>query len=375
MKITKVEATGLYYRLRKPYYTSQRATDSRSCILVFVHTDEGIVGIGESDCAGGPLESTVTVIEQEIAPVVTGKDPFAVEAIWREMYQSRIQHGRRGILMHAMSGIDIALWDIIGKAAKLPLYKILGANSSRLRTYASGGYYMGDLDDRLGMTGLLENLESSLEKGFVDYKMKIGRLSVEADMNRVREVRKRLPDDGELMVDSNFVYDLPAALKCIPYLEELEVKFWEEPLHVDNPEDAAYLATKTRIPLAGSENETSMFGFRDIMSKNAAYYLQPNVSRTGGITALKKIAGMAEAWNRVIAPHCYSTMINIVATMHVLASIPNGLFLEWDANETPFREDLIAQSFTIDGGYVNLQDGPGLGIELNMDTVNKYRKC
>lgn len=185
MKITDVKVIGLNYPLKRPFYSSVRKTTSRSCVLVQIYTDEGIIGLGEADYAGGPASSTMKIISEEIIPLVIGKDPFQIEAIWQAVYSARMQHGRRGILMHALSGVDIALWDIVAKAANLPLYKLLGSYANQVPVYASGGLYQDDLDPS-GMKGLLEEVNTCLEKGFKAYKMKIGKLSLKADLNRLK---------------------------------------------------------------------------------------------------------------------------------------------------------------------------------------------
>jgi len=371
LKIVDVKVMGLTYPLKEPFYSAVRKTVARSCVLLEVHTDAGIVGLGEADYAGGPPASTIQVLREEIIPLILGKDPFEVEGIGKTIYDARMQHGRRGILMHALSGVDIALWDIIGKAAKLPLYQLLGSNTDRVRVYASGGLYRDEFDPT-GMKGLLEEVQAALERGFQAYKMKIGRLSFAADLKRVQEVRKLLGPDRELMVDCNNNWDLPTALKWLPYLEELDVKFIEEPFPVDNLEDSARLAEKTRIPLAGFENETNLWGFRDIITKNAAYFIQPNAARVGGITAMRKIAALAQAFNRSVCPHAFSSMVCIMANMHLLATLPNGVFLEYDVNENALREELNLHPLVIDNGWVQLPQRPGLGVELNRDTVGKY---
>ena len=378
MKITDVKTTAMKYPMD---YTFSNAVDgpamlrARQCLIVEVFTDEGIAGVGEADLVGCPPETTMAVIEKELKPLVLGKDPLAVEQLWELMYSARIMHGRRGLLMHAISGIDIALWDIIGKAAGLPLCRLLGCYSDRVPAYASGGMYKGtDEENPDGMNGLQEEIETAVRRGFRAYKMKIGkrRLSIAADMRRVEEARRLLGPDTPLMVDCNCSWDYARAVKTIPYLEELDVKFIEEPVPVDMVETSARIAATTRIPIAGYESETHLLGFLDLMQRGKVYYLQPDACRVGGITALRKIIALSQVYEREICTHAWSSAVSLAANLHLMATASNADFLEYDINPNALREELSVHPFILEQGNVLLPQRPGLGVELNPDTVKKY---
>lgn len=370
MKITDVKVTGLSYRLEKPIYSAYHYIPTRDCIIVEVFTDEGLVGIGEAGYAGGPVQSTMAVLEKELAPMVIGEDPQAIEKIWNKIYLTSIAHGRRGIIMHAISGLDIALWDLAGKIAGMPTYRLLGYFRDKVPAYASGGFY----SEGKGVTELAAEASSGVAEGFKAFKMKIGRLpSIKDDMKRVQAVRDALGPDIGLMVDANSIWDVPTALKWIKPLEELDVRWIEEPVCVDDVEGSARIAAATSIPIAGYEQESNRLGFRDLILHGGVQFVQPNSVRVGGISEVRKIAALAAMWHRPCYPHSFSSAVCILANLHVLASIPNGGELEYDRNPNPLREELNIHKLEIEDGVVKLPERPGLGIELNPDTVEKYR--
>lgn len=370
MKITHIQVTGLSYPLSNAIYSAYHHIPSRDCIIVQVFTDEGLVGIGEADCAGGPVHSTIAVFENEITPMVIGEDPQAIERIWNRIYLTRIAHGRRGIVMHALSGLDIALWDLAGKIADQPTYRVLGYHRNQVPAYSSGGFYSAGK----GVDELVAEAQSGVARGFKAFKMKIGRLpSIQEDIARVCAVRDAIGPDIDLMVDANSIWDVPTALKWIRPLEELDVRWIEEPVSVDDVEGSARIAAATRIPIAGYEQESSRFGFRDLIVNKAVHIPQPNSVRVGGISEVRKIAALAAMWHLPCYPHSFSSVVCIHANLHVLASIPNGGQLEYDCNPNPLREELNLHKLEINDGVVTLPERPGLGIELNPETMERYK--
>ena len=370
MKITQVKVTGLSYPLERAIYSAYHHIPSRDCIIVEVLTDEGLIGIGEADCAGGPVQSTIGVLVNEIAPMIIGEDPQAIERIWNKVYLTSIAHGRRGIVMHALSGIDIALWDLAGKIAGLPLYRLLGYNRDEVPAYGSGGFY----SEGKGPDELAAEASRSVADGFKAFKMKIGRLpSIREDIKRVQAVRDAVGPDIGLMVDANSIWDVPTALKWIRPLEELEVRWIEEPVSVDDVDGSARVAAATSIPIAGYEQESSRLGFRDLIVRGAVHIAQPNSVRVGGISEVRKIAALAAMWHLPCYPHSFSSAVCILANLHVLASIPNGGELEYDRNPNPLREELNVHRLQVLDGVVRLPDRPGLGIELNRDIMEMYK--
>jgi len=372
MKIIDVRSYPLSYKMEEPIWDAKYFISQRNCVLVEIKTDEGINGFGEAACFGGPPVSTTTILEKEIKPLILDKNPLDREFIWNEVYQKTMQHGRKGIVIHALSGIDQALWDILGKKVSLPVYKLLGGYKDKLDAYASGGFY----SEKTDLKGIVEEMVSYVEEGFKAVKMKVGRLSLKEDIERVKAVRKEIGDDNiKLMIDANGALDTKSALKMARELSGENIFFFEEPVSPSNLEGSALIRNNTDIRIAGYENEFTKFGFKEILMKEAVDIVQADATWCGGITEAKKIADMADAWNKPFAPHAYSSIFSLFSNMHLTAAIPNGLFIEIDQNPNPLRSQLIKGGFTVDldkEGKIALPQEPGLGIEIDEKILNKY---
>jgi L-alanine-DL-glutamate epimerase-like enolase superfamily enzyme len=361
----------------------------RPTLLVQVHTDEGIVGLGEAAAYGGFLESTEAIITGELRRTILGQDPFRVEKLWQMMATRAHQRGRRGMLMMAISGIDIALWDIIGQATRTPLYRLLGGYRDTLQAYASAGFYAQNKD----IHALEEEVGSYAERGFGGIKMKVGRqpeallnplremqmadyatVSFEEDVARVRAVRKAIGPNVKLAIDANNAWTPSLALAFMREVEDLDIYWLEEPVATDDLDGSAMVAQQLTTPVSGYETETGLAGFRDLITRHAVDIVQPDVIWTGGITECRKIAALAQAYSLPVIPHVFSSAVSTIANMHFIASIPNGSWLEWDQNPNELRTNLFEEPLTLDEkGYVRLPKRPGLGVRLNQDTVNRYR--
>ena len=387
MKITAVESIPLVYPYEKPIYDASFKAAQRQAILVRIDTDAGISGWGEAASFGGPLESTATVIDKELAPRILGADPFQVERIWQILYHQSWQHGRGGIVVCALSGIDIALWDIIGKATKTPLYRILGGYSNQVRAYASGGFYTPGK----GVKELVAELTGYAARGYTAVKMKVGRngtalnplevmpdpdycLSLDEDLARVEAVRKALGREVQLLVDANAAWDVHTALLAGRHFDRLGVAMFEEPISTDNIEGSAQLARQLDLKIAGYESEQLLYNFARMISSQAVDVVQPDLSWAGGITECRKIAAFAAAYHKEVAPHCFSSAVCLMASLHFLASLPNAGLLEMDQNPNGLRTEIVDNPIVIGAdGCVRVPERPGLGIEINEDAVEKYR--
>ena len=370
MKIQKIETIPLKFESGKTIWDAVHRFSARQALIVEIHTDEGITGYGESAYFGGPIVSTATVIEKELAPFFLGQNPFQVEYLWDLVYRTTVQHGRRGLVIAALSGIDIALWDIIAKAVNKPLYQILGGFREKVEAYASSGFYSQDK----GVKELCREMESYAAAGFKTMKMKVAGLGTHEDLERVRSVRQAIGNKIDLAVDANSNWDVPTARWMGKRLEELGVKWIEEPVSPDDVEGSAIVAQSTVIPISGYEQETTRYGFRPLIEKRAVHIVQPDVTWSGGITECKKIAALACSWNLPCRPHVFSSGVCLAANLQFIASIPNGDLLELDRNPNPLRDELINESLSPDAmGVVTLPDRPGLGIDLNPEIIKKYR--
>jgi D-arabinonate dehydratase len=344
------------------------AIPSRDVFLVQVETDEGITGIGEG-FALGSLDSMQTVLDETVTPLVLGQDPFYTAAIWEQVYRLTYRYGRRGLVMAVLSAVDIALWDIMGKATGTPVYKLLGASRSRVPAYASGGYYASGK----GPQQLAEEARSYKAMGFKAMKMKIGAEPLKVDLARVEAVREALGSDLQLAVDANNAYDFNAAVKMARLLEPLDLAWFEEPISGDCLEDSIRLADATDIPIAGYETELTRYALRDFISRRGVDIVQTDVIWAGGITECRNIAVLASAWGLACVPHFSAGAVSLAANLHFAAAMPNVPLIELTLDENPLRDLLSLSPVRRDGGDLLLPDEPGLGVTLNPDIVAQYR--
>src|SRR5579862_1191755 len=386
MKIAAIRTTLLSCSVDPPYASAAGVQSRRGGLIVEVETDEGIVGIGESGLGGG---ATATVIAKDLAPLLVGEDPLMIEGLWQRMFHRTRQYGRRGIVMQAMSGIDIALWDIAGKIAKLPVYKLLGACRDRVEAYASGGFYQ----EGKSAADLAGEAESYRARGFKGMKMKIGRnpstqthlreltgnaefceVEPEEDLARVAAVRQALGPRAKLMVDVNCAWSPAIAIELGRAMEPYKLYWIEEPVATDDIEGSAEVAAALATPIAGYETELGLYGFRELIGRGAVDIVQPDLAWSGGFSECRRIAAYAQAHHRMVAPHAFASAVNLVAALHFAAAIPNGLVLEFDQNPNGLREELLKEPLGIDAqGMIALPQRPGLGIELDPGAVERYR--
>lgn len=386
MKIADIRTIPLSCRCEPPYGSAGGMQAARGGLLVEIETDGGITGIGEAGVGGG---STRHVIEHQLRPLLLGEDPLLIEGLWQKMFARTRQYGRRGIAMNALSGIDIALWDIAGKVAKLPLYRLFGARSDRVEAYASGGFYQeGKAIDDLALEA-----EGYRARGFKGMKMKIGRnpstqthlrhlaanapiceVEPEEDIARVAAVRRALGPRAKLMVDVNCAWSPSMAIEMGRALEPYKLYWIEEPVATDDIAGSARVAAALATAIAGYETEIGLYGFRELIERGAVDIVQPDLAWSGGFSECRRIAALAHAHHLMVAPHAFASAVTLAASLHFIASIPNGLVLEFDQNPNGLRDDLLKEPIAIDGdGIIRLPERPGLGIELDRAAVERWR--
>jgi D-galactarolactone cycloisomerase len=385
MRIVDIRTTALSYRCEPPYGSAAGMQARRSALLVEIETDGGITGIGEAGLGGGATES---VIEKTLKPMLIGEDPLLIEALWQRMFARTRQFGRRGVVMNALSGIDIALWDIAGKVARLPLYRLLGGCRERVEAYASGGFYQQgkSLDD------IAAEAESYRARGFRGMKMKIGRnpstqtplrdliegaeacvVDPEEDIARVAAVRRALGPKAKLMVDVNCAWSPAMAIAMGRALEPYRIYWLEEPVATDDIDGSARVAAALATPVAGYETEIGLYGFRELITRGAVDIVQADLAWAGGFSECRRIAALAQAHHLMMAPHAFGGAVLLAASLHFLAAIPNGLELEFDQNPNGLRDELLKEPLAIDrDGMVAVPQRPGLGIELDPAAVARY---
>lgn len=377
MKIQKVTCHVLNTPIERPF-TSSRGWlyKTRGTCLVEIETHDGIVGWGE---CYGPSAVAKAFIDTQFAPRIIGRDPFDVEVIWEELYNRIKDYGAKGMSIAAMSGIDIALWDIVGKTCGKPVHKLLGgAFRSEVKAYATGLYFV-DMDNLVKEA--VDEAEGYVKDGFRAIKMKIGMGSIDKDFERVAAVREAIGSDINLMVDANHCFSVPVAIRLGRKLEELDIDWFEEPI---SPEDIDGYVEVTRaldMAVAGGENEFTRWGFRDAIARKAMDIVQPDVCAAGGLTECKKIAAIASAHGVECVPHAWGSVVGLAATLHFLASIPDqppSLFpfpplLEFEQCENPFRDFLGREPIHQVQGIVSVPTGAGLGVDLDRKVIDKYR--
>lgn len=373
MRITDVAVITLSFPLEKTVTTSFGVMPSRTNVLVRVDTDEGISGIGESwtNFPHWGAEERKITIEKGIRPLILDENPLQISYLWDKMYRSLMnsgagrQWGARGPLMQAISGVDIALWDILGKKLGVPVYQLLGGKvCSEAKAYASG----------LGPRDYEEYVERSIREGYSAFKLKVG-FGRDLDLHNVKTMRRMIGDGRMLMVDANQGWkDASEAISNLKLYSGHDISFIEEPVPADQLSDLKKIKESGIAPVAGGENIYSRHGFKDVLVYEALDIVQPDITKTGGLSESKIICQMAGAWRLPFAPHMFGTGVGVAASLHLLFSTPGGLFMEVDANPNPLRNDLLEETFYVfkDGCFVLAEEMPGLGIKLNMDVVNEY---
>lgn len=372
MKIADVKVYLLTYKLNKEEvwkFSGGRITQ-RKTVLIKISTDEGIYGvgeIGEHDCIP---QSVKKIIEEQFAPMLIGEDPFNIEKLWYKMYMRSSHWGRKGVVISIISGIDIALWDLVAKCLNKPLYKLIGgACRDLVRVYASAGM-------EKPIKEIINEIGGYINKGYTAVKIRIG-LNFKRDYEVIKEIRKSFGYDIDLMVDAGQGYaDNPwtdfLAIQVAKKIEKFDLFWLEEPLHPDNIDGYRRLCNSTDIPIATGENEYTIFGFKDLIYPRAADILQPDVTRAGGISECKKIAAMAAAFQLPLAPHTFGSGVTFMANFHFIASTANILIMEYDNTANPLRDLLIKDTVEVKNGFISLPTKPGLGIEIDDDIEKKF---
>ena len=390
MKITDVRTIPVEVELAETVYDANYTMATKPALLVEVETDQGLIGLGESAHFGGPMASTAQVIEHELRDYLVGQDATNIEYLWEMMHRRAYKHARGGIVIAAISGIDIALWDLRGKQAGMPLWKLLGGYRSRVPAYATGGFYA----EGKGVRELVAEMETYVSHGFKAVKMKVGRnpgmelsplrvmdnrgrceVSLAEDLERVAAVRKAIGPEILLMVDANGAWDVATAVKMGRAMEPYDIYWYEEPIWPDDVAGSVEVARKLGIAIAGYE--TCSYGivdFNSYINSRAVHFVQPDVAWAGGLTESLKIAHMAQAANLPIAPHIHGSAVAVAAAVHLLGAVRNGSMAETVFPAHALMTELVKDPLLADhDGFIELSERPGLGIELDQSVLEKVR--
>ncbi len=363
MKITRTTAIPLSYRLPegKTVKLGVGATTKRDTIIVKVETDAGITGYGEAHPGRSP-GAVVALINATLHPLIAGMDAADVVGVFSRVNRMQLSsHGLGAGAALAVSGIDMALWDIRGKAANMPLYRLLGGSRRRVPAYA-GGISLGFQEP----ASLVDEAREYVERGYRAVKLRLGD-NPRDDVARVQAVRAGLGDDIEILTDANTNYSVGDARRVIPALAEARVAWLEEPFGCNDW--GAYrqgAAISPLVPIAAGENHYTRFEFARLIEERAVQILQPDLSKTGGITEAMRIAAMASAWGLPIHPHSSATGLNHAVSIHFLAALDNGGYFEACVSKFNPLRDMFGITFTIGAdGCVEPLDKPGIGLDID----------
>jgi len=378
----------LRHTYEKPIADGCNTCGRREAFLILIETDTGITGIGEAATFGLPLAAFREVLDHHIAPLLLGENPLSIEYLWEKLLWNGYAGGRKGIVRGVASGVDIALWDIMGKVCNMPLFRILGANNTSVNAYASAGFY----GDGKTVDDLKYEMEQLQKQGYQAFKMKVGRAgeneqrmlrymskavavgSLQQDMERVSGVRQMIGKDTCLMLDMNNTWGFDTVLEMTGFLNEMNIYSIEEPICGDDDRGYERLAGKlNRVMISGGENEQGLDRYRHLIETGALDMIQANIGWSGGITEVRNIAALCKAHHKMFAPHSFFSAVLIAANIQLSASLSNAAFIESEENANPLRTELLKTPFErgCNMEYL-LPEKPGLGIELNWDTVEKY---
>ncbi|MFD7307198.1 mandelate racemase/muconate lactonizing enzyme family protein [Promicromonospora sp. NPDC059942] len=387
MKIDRVETFVLKVPLgAERFYSSQAEFPERNSLLVRLTTDDGVVGWGEGG-QYGPAEPVQAAVDAVLGPRLLELGTTDPAVVWEQLYSSTRDFGQKGTYVEAISAIDIALWDLAGKYLGAPVSTLLGGRfRERVRAYGTGGYYRHtDLDPARDLPALQDEVSRYAESGFSMLKMKVGLLPVREDARRVAAVREALGEDFSLLADANHAYTSSTAVAMGRVLEDAGFEFFEEPVPPEDRAGYARVRAAIDVPVAGGEAEYTRYGFRDFIADGCVDIVQPDICVAGGISEVQRIATLASAYNLRTVPHVWGSGVALSAGLHVCAALPlapyglravplqNEPVIEFDRTPNPLRDDLLVEPFTLTDGHVAVPTGPGLGIEVDMDVVERYR--
>ena len=386
MRIRRITADWLHVPIpeAKQHTTDFGRIASFDSALVRVETEDGLVGYGEAKAAVGSAGSNaalVTCIEQELAPLIQGEDARDISRLWDVMYNGSRAHfaiarghafpilGRRGLAVAGLAGIDIALWDILGKSLGVPVWRLLGGRrQARMPAYASGGWAPADR--------IAAELRSFIERGdFKAVKMRVGAGdgTLAHSIARVRAARDGLGDAIDIMCDAHGTWTVAEAKRFCREVAACNVGWLEEPVSADDKRGQAEIRAATDIPIASGESEFTRFDFRDLIELRAVDILQPDLSIAGGITEALRIEALASAHQLRFAPHLWGGALTFAAGLHVAAVASSGFILEYSLGANPMLHELAHEGFPVVDGYVEIPERPGLGVTIDEEFVARHR--
>jgi D-galactarolactone cycloisomerase len=380
MKIVDVKVHALRTPLEQPFAFSQGWVRNRSATLVEVVTDEGLVGWGEAFAQGlEPPQIAAAVIESALKPLVLGADPLDTEVLWHRMYHATRDYGRKGSVVAGISAIDIALWDLAGKAHGVPVHKLLGgAFRTRVQAYATGFYRIKGQGEA---SRLAEEALAHHDAGFRAMKVKLG-YGIADDLAVMEAVGRAIAGRGvTLMVDTNHAYGVGDAVRLGLALGPYGLRWYEEPVAPEHVAGYREVRSRCAMPIAGGENEHTLYGFREFLAAGAVDVAQPDIGSVGGFTACKHVIALAQAHGVQVNPHVWGSAVAQAASLQLIAAVPvahHSVFaeepvFEYDRSSHPFRQQLVAAPIAQRDGWLDVPTRPGLGVEVVREVLDRYR--
>eukprot|EP00947_MAST-08B_sp_MAST-8B-sp1_P004306 g4306.t1 len=376
------------------FYSSQASFPERNSMLCKITAtrpeEEAVVitGWGEGG-QYGPGEPVAAIIDDVLGPMLVGRKVQPTR-LWEEMYSATRDFGQRGAYIDAISALDVALWDCLGQSLGLPVSELIGGrHRDSVPVYATGCYYRGAdvLDSAASTPALAAEAKGYVDSGFKIVKTKVGLLSIEEDARRIGEIRKAVGPEVKIMVDANHAYNVATATRMAKLLEPLDILFFEEPVPPEDLKGYAKLRTATSIPIAGGECTSTRYGFADLFEAGSVDIAQPDIGACGGISELQKIVTLASIHNILVVPHVWGSGIAVATALQCISALPlvphsanpiplqNEPVMEWDRNRNELRDDLLLPfAFQIDKdtGRLVVPDGPGLGVTVNEEVLDRY---
>jgi D-galactarolactone cycloisomerase len=385
MKITRVTSHVLQYDMPEELGYSQQYYAKRSAHLVEVETDEGITGWGECFGPGNVALANKAIVEKVIQPMILGHDPLDRDVLWHKVYNLLRDHGQKGMPIQSLSGVDIALWDIAGKAAGLSLHKLIGgAHRTEVQVYGYGMMLKREsLADHVAR--FADEAAAIRDMGFVATKMKVG-LGAKDDVKLAQAVRRGVGDDFDFMVDANHCYTTSDAFYVGRALDELGAYWFEEPIAPEDHDGYRELRAGLKTNIAGGEAEFNRWGWRSLLECRGLDIAQPEVCALGGISEYLRVLALCHAHHTPVINHVWGSAIAVATNLQLLAAmppLPGGLFprqpwLEFDTTDNKFRDDLLSEPLNIQGqvaakGTVTIPDRPGIGVEPDPEVIARYQ--
>jgi D-galactarolactone cycloisomerase len=373
MRIAEVRAHVLEARLSEPFAWSFNSTDARASCLVEITAEDGTAGWGE---CYGPARLNAAVVKAMAAELI-GKNPLATDALWLHLYNKYRDYGQKGLVISALSGIDIALWDLKGRHFEAPVHVLMGGPLRReVRAYATGTYRLRTGDP---LDYILREVKGYAKEGFSAVKLKVG-FNVKDDEKLIRAVRGAIGPSIGLMLDANHGFDAIEAIELGRRVAALDIGWFEEPVVPDDLDSYVEVRRGQPIPVAGGECEFTRWGFREVLTRRAVDIVQPDTCAAGGLSECKKIADMATAFGIRYVPHVWGCGVGLAAALQLLAVLPHSPprhtplepMLEFDRSEHPFRQTVLTKPIEHKAGVVAIPDGTGLGFEINRDAIERF---